>query len=613
MSTMTLRKRIALVTVSALTAGVFSVAASPAASAHNAVGSAANTLESVGTTNGSLFVATVDNSTGAAAVKVASGNVTTATMSLGLLQKDSTSGTAQTATVLAGGVLSLYAPVSTAAAFTATGGSFSSVRGGAVGATAATYSADRKTSWTSNITSATSVAALWTAPTTVGSYSVSLYTGFYTNSSGDKVQATYTTGTLPATMSGNITVTVVAASAGGSYSAIYSGCNTATASTTPTGIDSTGTVVNGGSWFIDYALRDGYNQALGSGNIVATATNGALVSLGTAGTTPAAGTGSTVVAYGTGSGNTVRVVQPTAGAPVTTTVTLSYNGTTVCTKSVTIRGEVTKIAVSNIATQDLSTSVGVAGWLDDGSNRAGLFTVLATDSAGNQVATSTVGTFAQNSASLLGQTIVQGISVDNSATATSSTAVQRYSTGIYTCGATAGEIKTAKIDFTNTASGKTVTSDAFTLRCADNPYTYTASWDKASYVQGEIAVLSVKFLDSKGYAANSVVSPGGATMILPMMTAVSGTGSATMLTDNAGVKTYTFTVGTTSGMTAGTYTGVVDFSSLTAVAAVKATPTVKLTTGGDATSNADVLKSIVALIASINKQIQALQKLILKK
>ena len=49
------------------------------------------------------------------------------------------------------------------------------------------------------------------------------------------------------------------------------------------------------------------------------------------------------------------------------------------------------------------------------------------------------------------------------------------------------------------------------------------------------------------------------------------------------------------------------------VAAVKATPTYKVSTGGDTTSNADVLKSIVALIASINKQIQALQKLILKR
>ena len=86
-----------------------------------------------------------------------------------------------------------------------------------------------------------------------------------------------------------------------------------------------------------------------------------------------------------------------------------------------------------------------------------------------------------------------------------------------------------------------------------------------------------------------------------------------MLPDANGVKTYTFTVGTTDGMTAGTYTSIIDFTSLTAVAATKATPTYKLVTGGDTTTNADVLKSIVALIASINKQIQALQKLILQR
>jgi hypothetical protein len=86
-----------------------------------------------------------------------------------------------------------------------------------------------------------------------------------------------------------------------------------------------------------------------------------------------------------------------------------------------------------------------------------------------------------------------------------------------------------------------------------------------------------------------------------------------MLPSANGSKTYTFTVGTASGMTAGTYTSIIDFTGLTDVAAEKATPTYKLTTGGDTTTNADVLKSIVALIASINKQIQALQKLILKR
>jgi hypothetical protein len=139
------------------------------------------------------------------------------------------------------------------------------------------------------------------------------------------------------------------------------------------------------------------------------------------------------------------------------------------------------------------------------------------------------------------------------------------------------------------------------------------STDKAAYSQGEIGTMTVSFLDSKGNKANSVVAVGAATMIMPMLTIVTATGAATALTDANGDIKYTFTVGTTSGMTAGTYSGIVDFTALTDVAATKATPTYKLTTGGDTTTNADVLKSIVALIASINKQIQALQKLILKR
>jgi hypothetical protein len=603
MSKTTLRKRIALTATTALFAGMLSVASAPVASA--AAGDTNLTAASPQVIDTHLLVATENSTTGASVVSsatdVASAYYTA--RSLGLLAKDSSTRTAQTATVLAGGSLSLYASVSTSAAFTATGGTFS---GTTPAAAAAVIGQDLRSAFIAiAASSTTSVATRWTAPTTVGTYTVALVVSSATN----QTSSTNLTGSL----AGQILVTVVAASVGGTYSPVYSGCNTAHGTTTPTGIDSAATVTNGNSWFIDYALKDAYNISLASGNIVVTATNGALLSLGTAGATPAAGTASTVVAYNSLAARTVRIDQPTAGAPLTTTVTITFNGTTVCTKSVTIRGEVAKLTVANVATQDLSTSVGVAGWLDDGSGRAGLFTVLATDSAGNQVKTSDTGTFAANAASLGGQTIVQGLSVDNSATATSSTASQRYSTGIYTCGATAGEVKTAKIDFTNTSSGKTVTSDAFTLRCADNPYTYTSSWDKASYVQGDIATLTVSFKDSKGNAANSVVTPGAVTMVAPMLTAVSATGSATTLLTNAGTKVYTFTVGTASGMTAGTYTSIIDFASLTAVAAEKSTPSYKLSTGGDTTTNADVLKSIVALIASINKQIQALQKLILKR
>jgi hypothetical protein len=44
-----------------------------------------------------------------------------------------------------------------------------------------------------------------------------------------------------------------------------------------------------------------------------------------------------------------------------------------------------------------------------------------------------------------------------------------------------------------------------------------------------------------------------------------------------------------------------------------ATVAYKVTTGSTGVSNADVLKAIVSLIASINKQIAALQKALLKR
>jgi hypothetical protein len=135
--------------------------------------------------------------------------------------------------------------------------------------------------------------------------------------------------------------------------------------------------------------------------------------------------------------------------------------------------------------------------------------------------------------------------------------------------------------------------------------------DKATYNQGDIAKVTVQFLDSKGNKANTVTAPGASTFTLPMMTAVDYASSATAVTKADGTVVYTFTVGTTGTFSAGTYTGIVTYSALTAANPATITYTVK--TGGDTTSNADILKSIVALIASINKQIQALQKLILKR
>ena len=609
MSKTTLRKRIALTATTALFAGMLSVVATPSASA--AAGDT-NLFFASGTPGG-LYVATQNSTTGAGIVDSATLTASTGTTarSLGLLSKDATTGTAQTATVLVGGKLSLYAETSTNVSFTASAGTFS-------GATiadklvAASYSNDVKTVFIANAVASTPVAVLWNAPSSAGTYTVSFYKAGVTAAS----QNTAALG-VGGTLTGAITVTVVAATAGGTYSAAYSACNTATLVGVATGVDTTTAITNGQVSYIAFDLDDAYDASLDPGALVVTATNGALVSLGTSAAAAAAGTTSTIVSTVAPTNQVVQVIQGTANAPVTSTVTITYNGTTVCTKTVTIRGEVASLTVANVGTNDLgSGSTGSATWIADGTNRVGMFTVTAKDSAGNTVAPGTTGVsgFAAVAATLT--TTVQAITISSANVATSissSAAAWNYSVGNFTCGAIAGESK-VKIQYTNAGSGTIATSPEFTARCADDPYTYTASFDKASYVQGELATLTVQFLDSKGNKANNVGAPGSLTMITPMLGAVSATDSATNLPSKSdGTRTYTFSVGTTGGATTGAYTAIIDFTSLTAVAAVKATPTYKISTGTDDVAFTEVLKSVVALIASINKQIQALQKLILQR
>jgi len=618
MSKTTLRKRISLVAITALTAGVLSVATAPVASSTAAVG-ANNVDVTVSTANAHLFVATAANTTAAAAATDAFS--ATANYSKGLLAKDSSSGTAQTATVLAGGVLSLYANVTTAVAFSATGGSFSSVT--TTDAPTVVYNATNsyalipKTS-----TTASYVASLWTAPTTAGTYTVSLLTGFVA-SGATYIVPSAVTGTPP-TLSGNILVTVVAASAGGTYTASRSTCSVqmtgaalAYSSSTPR-LDTTDIFEDGQPVYLSLDLNDTYSANLPEGNFTVTATGAAVVNMDTAAETLLAGTTATDIFVSNGSEDAVRIDQATAGTPVTTTVTVSYNGTPVCTKTVSIRGAVAKLTVANVGTQALSAASTANGaqWMyqKTGIYTAGQFTVVATDSAGNVVSTdSTLGSFAAASGT---GTQIPSITVNTRSSTANASSPLAYNFGGFACGADAGQ-SNVTIRFTTTATGAIVTSDPFVARCAGTATTYVASLDKASYLQGDVAKATVKFLDSKGNKANNMVAIGANSWVLPYMTAVDSTitattgASATSVTDANGEVVYTFTVGTTTAAVAGTYTGIVSFTA--PALGVNSTPTYKLSTGGDSTTNADVLKSIVALIASINKQIQALQKLILAR
>ena len=94
----------------------------------------------------------------------------------------------------------------------------------------------------------------------------------------------------------------------------------------------------------------------------------------------------------------------TAGAPVTTTITISYNGTTVCTKTVTIAGVASTLTVSNVATGDLSSTTVNADWLSDpagigtGGARSGHFYAQLKDSAGNIVVPASSAEFSMDPA-----------------------------------------------------------------------------------------------------------------------------------------------------------------------------------------------------------------------
>jgi hypothetical protein len=79
----------------------------------------------------------------------------------------------------------------------------------------------------------------------------------------------------------------------------------------------------------------------------------------------------------------------------------------------------------------------------------------------------------------------------------------------------------------------------------------------------------------------------------------------------AGVKTYKFRVDQAEG----NFVGQAHVTTDNVTSAEKLVKTVQFSikSSSGAVTNADVLKSIVSLIASINKQIQALQKLILRR
>ena len=355
--------------------------------------------------------------------------------------------------------------------------------------------------------------------------------------------------------------------------------DSATAGTLASSVDvATATsVTNTGTGYVNVRAMDAYAAQLStSGVIQATATNGAVVAWDAAPSTQvntAAKTGTSGVLY---------VVQGTANEnkPVNTTITITFNGVTLATKSIAFSGRAASISVTGV---DIALSNGA---------RTGTYDFVVKDSAGNQLAGVTP---TADSTKYTSQ--VTAVSVGG---ASSATAVQ---TGGWTCAATSGSsivrIKHVLSDLSE------IYSNEFVAACGLGVNKYTASLDKNSYVPGEIATLTISSTDINGAKVADTSTVGSGVAISGGgMTAVAAATSADTFAQ--GVKTYKFTVGNVNGA----YNMIVDLPAYVATDAAK---TVSYKIADGATSNADVLNGIVALIASITKQIEQLQLMIAPK
>jgi len=571
MSNKTMKQRIAMVAASALTAGFLSVVAMPAANA-------ASTAVSVSTVTGQVTAA-------------------------------ASSGSATTLTITATGnvTFAVAAVASTVFGLNISGGTFESAASGG------TINAD-KSAFTGTAAN-TAIAGLVAKPTGAGRNMVitSYFGTAAVAANGTNELTALAASRTAATVDRTITATVIAAGTNGVFNSGLSAIaivNSASTSSSTTNADTSNAniIAAGGTGVISYSLKDANDNALPSTSIVyASIKSGAcVIGLSTA---PTSGT----MVVGVSPADLIYVAQAdSTNTPAgTCAVDITVDGTLAATKTFTFQGPVASIEV---------TGLGIA---ESGGARTALGYVVAKDAAGTLIGNVTVSGITLDSSK---SGIVSAVSVANSGATARISSGLNTGTGVssttvpttvgWTCGSTVG---TAPVAFrTSNGLGGYITSPTYNVVCAGNAVTYTASLDKASYLPGDIATLTITGKGSKGELTNDAyvfaAASTGEVMSLSgsQLTLVGTTGSETF---TAGSKKYKFVVGTTEG----SYNMVVELpkilsaTNIATYGAAVQTVAYKVAASTTTVSNADVLKSIVALIASINKQIQALQKLILKR
>jgi trimeric autotransporter adhesin len=562
MSTKTIYKRIALVAVAALGAGVLSVAP---ASATDVFVVQANGGSATTQSNGLINV-TVSGTTVAGS--------STSTVTTGLRTA--------TARLTAGGRVAIITNGShtTNGVVRVLGGTILSAIEGASTATT--------TNTSGNVVSGTSTGALTVVATPTGGAGTTMTFEVWNNN------ASYTGGADSDTM---LTVSVVAPGQVGVFAPTNSSTKfAANASYTDTATRYE-TVDEAGATYVDHSETgatitfkafDAYGVNLPLALITCSATGAVVTSVGSqVATNFLSSSSSALQTTGVGYCSIKRAVANTAATSV---VTISVNGVVFGSRSLTFVGEAASISVTSVKGQKAEAVA-----------KTDSFAFTVKDSAGNLLTGATV---TQDSARY-------NASVTTATAGTTAAYNADATEAGWTCSTTEGtatlRLKTLKADGITA-----VYSPDFVAGCYGDPDSYTASFDKASYVPGDIATLTISAKSSKGNPTNdyAVLGTAGSDVSIAgsNMTAVVTPTNADKF--SKGSKSYKFIVGSTEG----SYNMVVNLPNWNYSGGPQPlTVAYKIAASSATVSNADVLKAIVSLIASINKQIAALQKALLRR
>ena len=440
--------------------------------------------------------------------------------------------------------------------------------------------------------------------------------------------------TPTSTRANTINITIVAACVTGTVSDTYTVSQATTLTAIAAGAVVRGadvsTIAAGEPVSITAVVKNAYATAVASDTFTVTATNGALVNIDGSAisltTSDTKGTTSFDSAPTTdGTDVFVRVDNPT-GAALTTVVTISYAGQPVAVKTLTWRGEATKINVVGKAVGKTSSGKGqihytltdAAGNLTAGSV-SGLVTsfgaIVTSTSDTTNTGTATQPTFATTGKGASFSSAAQVTETVNGVAMGSVITSATYGIAVFNCGSSAGTADVT-LRYYQPVTGAYISAPV-SVSCAGGVDTYTVSSDKASYNIGEVATFTITAKDSKGNPVHDYLNTANAALATGTATADISIGGGT-ITKAASIAD---PIGALAGNASGTATFKAQLTtegSFNAVVNLAGSTTKSVTvaykvngTGG--VTNEEVLKSIVALIASINKQIQALQKLILKR